>query len=173
MGVKIPADARLLKTSDLRVEESALTGESQPIEKDEDFITGESVPLGDRLNMVYRGTTIVNGRAEAVVVATGMETEMGKIAGLLGAEEREMTPMQKRLAQLGRQLTVVAIVAALIVLVLGIMQGDPIMELFMTAVSLAVAVVPETLMVIVTITLALGVQRMAARHAIVRRLPAV
>lgn len=172
-GVKIPADARLLKTSDLRVEESALTGESQPIEKDEDFITGESVPLGDRLNMVYRGTTIVNGRAEAVVVATGMETEMGKIAGLLGAEEREMTPMQKRLAQLGRQLTVVAIVAALIVLVLGIMQGDPIMELFMTAVSLAVAVVPETLMVIVTITLALGVQRMAARHAIVRRLPAV
>ena len=80
-GVKIPADARLLKTSDLRVEESALTGESQPIEKDEDFITGESVPLGDRLNMVYRGTTIVNGRAEAVVVATGMETEMGKIPG--------------------------------------------------------------------------------------------
>ncbi|MCT0021675.1 cation-translocating P-type ATPase [Weissella cibaria] len=172
-GVKIPADARLLKTADLRVEESPLTGESHPIEKDEDFITGEQVPLGDRRNMVYRGTTIVNGRGEALVVATGMNTEMGKIASLLGREEREMTPMQKRLAQLGRQLTVVAIIAAIIVMILGIMQGDPLMELFMTAVSLAVAVVPETLMVIVTITLALGVQRMAARHAIVRRLPAV
>lgn len=172
-GVKIPADARLLTTADLRVEESPLTGESHPIEKDEDFITGEQVPLGDRRNMVYRGTTIVNGRGEALVVATGMNTEMGKIASLLGREEREMTPMQKRLAQLGRQLTVVAIIAAIIVMILGIMQGDPLMELFMTAVSLAVAVVPETLMVIVTITLALGVQRMAARHAIVRRLPAV
>ena len=172
-GVKIPADARLLTTADLRVEESPLTGESHPIEKDEDFITGEEVPLGDRRNMVYRGTTIVNGRGEALVVATGMNTEMGKIASLLGREEREMTPMQKRLAQLGRQLTVVAIIAAIIVMILGIMQGDPLMELFMTAVSLAVAVVPETLMVIVTITLALGVQRMAARHAIVRRLPAV
>lgn len=172
-GVKIPADARLLTTADLRVEESPLTGESHPIEKDEDFITGDQVPLGDRRNMVYRGTTIVNGRGEALVVATGMNTEMGKIASLLGREEREMTPMQKRLAQLGRQLTVVAIIAAIIVMILGIMQGDPLMELFMTAVSLAVAVVPETLMVIVTITLALGVQRMAARHAIVRRLPAV
>ncbi len=172
-GKKIAADAKLIETNELRVEESALTGESDAIEKDESEISSEDDPLGDRLDRVYRGTAVVNGRGTGIVTAVGMQTEMGKIAGLLGNEEREQTPLQIRLAQLGKRLSVIAILSALVVIGLGIAAGEPLLTLFMTAVSLAVAVVPETLMIIVTITLALGVQKMAKRHAIVRRLPAV
>ncbi|SCC05830.1 cation-translocating P-type ATPase [Weissella bombi] len=172
-GKRISADARLLETTELRVEESALTGESDAIEKDEDFESTSEDALGDRLDRVYRGTAVVNGRGIAQVTAVGMDTEMGKIAGLLGDQQREQTPLQMRLAQLGKRLSVIAIIAALVVIGLGMLNGEPLLTLFMTAVSLAVAVVPETLMIIVTITLALGVQKMAHRHAIVRRLPAV
>ena len=172
-GKQIAADAKLIETNELRVEESALTGESDAIEKDESEISSEDDPLGDRLDRVYRGTAVVNGRGTGIVTAVGMQTEMGKIAGLLGNEEREQTPLQIRLAQLGKRLSVIAILSALVVIGLGIAAGEPLLTLFMTAVSLAVAVVPETLMIIVTITLALGVQKMAKRHAIVRRLPAV
>ncbi|MGO3468047.1 MAG: cation-translocating P-type ATPase [Weissella hellenica] len=172
-GKRISADARLLETTELRVEESALTGESDAIEKDADFESTEEDALGDRLDRVYRGTAVVNGRGVAKVTAVGMETEMGKIAGLLGDQKREQTPLQIRLAQLGKRLSVIAILAALVVIGLGIFNGEPLLTLFMTAVSLAVAVVPETLTIIVTITLALGVQKMAKQHAIVRRLPAV
>lgn len=172
-GKQIAADAKLIETNELRVEESALTGESDAIEKDESEISSEDDPLGDRLDRVYRGTAVVNGRGTGIVTAVGMQTEMGKIAGLLGNEEREQTPLQIRLAQLGKRLSVIAILSALVVIGLGIATGEPLLTLFMTAVSLAVAVVPETLMIIVTITLALGVQKMAKRHAIVRRLPAV
>ena len=172
-GEKISADAQLIETSELQVEESALTGESDAIEKDETEISSEDDSLGDRLDHVYRGTAVVNGRGTGVVTAIGMQTEMGKIAGLLGNEKREQTPLQIRLAQLGKRLSVIAILAALIVIGLGLASREPLLELFMTAVSLAVAVVPETLMIIVTITLAIGVQKMAKRQAIVRRLPAV
>ncbi len=172
-GSMIVADARLTQTSQLRVEESALTGESEPVEKNADFMTTEDESLGDQLNMVFKGCTVVNGRARAIVTATGMQTEMGKVASLLNDTKQTATPLQKRLNQLGKRISFVAIGAAAIVFLIGYLQEEPVLELFMTAVSLAVAAVPETLMVIVTLALAFGVQKMAKKHAIIRRLPAV
>ncbi|MTD38389.1 calcium-translocating P-type ATPase, PMCA-type [Erwinia sp. CPCC 100877] len=172
-GTMITADARLIQTAQLRVEESALTGESEPVEKDSDYIGEKEAALGDQLNMIFKGCTVVNGRARAVVTATGMQTEMGKIAGLLNADTAQQTPLQKRLNQLGKRISLIALAAAVLVFVIGSIQGEPVLEMFMTAVSLAVAAVPETLMVIVTLTLAYGVQKMAKKHAIIRRLPAV
>jgi Ca2+-transporting ATPase len=172
-GTMITADARLIQTAQLRVEESALTGESEPVEKDSDYIGDKEAALGDQLNMIFKGCTVVNGRARAVVTATGMQTEMGKIAGLLNADTAQQTPLQKRLNQLGKRISLIALAAAALVFAIGSIQGEPVLEMFMTAVSLAVAAVPETLMVIVTLTLAYGVQKMAKKHAIIRRLPAV
>ncbi|MGG5343148.1 cation-translocating P-type ATPase [Enterococcus sp. AZ192] len=172
-GAMITADARLIQTAQLRVEESALTGESEPIEKDSEYIIEKDAPLGDQLNMVFKGCTVANGRGRAVVTATGMQTEMGKIAGLLNDDVTQQTPLQKRLNQLGKRISLIALGAAAIVFIIGQLQGEPLLEMFMTAVSLAVAAVPETLMVIVTLTLAFGVQKMAKKHAIIRRLPAV
>lgn len=172
-GSMIVADARLTQTSQLRVEESALTGESEPVEKNADFMTTEDESLGDQLNMVFKGCTVVNGRARAIVTATGMQTEMGKVASLLNDTKQTATPLQKRLNQLGKRISFVAIGAAALVFLIGYLQEEPVLELFMTAVSLAVAAVPETLMVIVTLALAFGVQKMAKKHAIIRRLPAV
>ncbi|WP_086350046.1 cation-translocating P-type ATPase [Candidatus Enterococcus clewellii] len=172
-GSMITADARLIETSQMRVEESALTGESEPVEKDAEYIADAEEALGDQLNMVFKGCTVSNGRGRAVVTATGMDTEMGKIAGLLGDHETGKTPLQIRLNQLGKRISILALAAAALVFIIGELQGEPMLDMFMTAVSLAVAAVPETLTVIVTLTLAYGVQKMAKKHAIIRQLPAV
>lgn len=172
-GDFIPADARLLRSVSLKSEESALTGESVPSEKDASIIVDERAPLGDRSNMVFSGCSVTYGTAAAVVTATGMNTEMGKIANLLDNEEDGQTPLQKKLAQLGKYLGVLALAACAIIFVVGIANGIPALEIFMTAVSLAVSAIPEGLPAIVTIVLSIGVQRMVKKNAIIRRLPAV
>ena len=172
-GDFIPADARLIKSASLKSEESALTGESVPTEKDAAAVPEENAPLGDRHNMVYSGCSITYGRGVAVVTATGMNTEMGRIANLLENAEDTKPPLQERLAQLGRYLGVAAVFACVVIFVIGILSGMRVMEIFMTAVSLAVSAIPEGLPAIVTIVLAIGVQQMARKNAIVRRLPAV
>ena len=172
-GDFIPADARVVQSASLKSEESALTGESVPSEKDAEAVIAEDAPLGDRTNMVFSGCSVTYGTATAVVTATGMNTEMGKIANLLEAEEEGMTPLQKKLAQLGKYLGILALAACAIIFVVGILSGIPAMEIFMTAVSLAVSAIPEGLPAIVTIVLSIGVQRMVSKNAIVRRLPAV
>jgi Ca2+-transporting ATPase len=172
-GDFIPADARLLQSVSLKSEESALTGESVPSEKDATIIVDEKASLGDRSNMVFSGCSITYGTATAVVTATGMNTEMGKIANLLDNEEEGQTPLQKKLAQLGKYLGMLALAACAIIFVVGIANGIPALEIFMTAVSLAVSAIPEGLPAIVTIVLSIGVQRMVKKNAIIRRLPAV
>ena len=172
-GDFIPADARLLRSVSLKSEESALTGESVPSEKDAEEICDEKAPLGDRHNMVFSGCSITYGTATAVVTATGMNTEMGKIANLLDNEEDGQTPLQQKLAQLGKYLGIVALAACAIIFVVGLANGIPVLEIFMTAVSLAVSAIPEGLPAIVTIVLSIGVQRMVKKNALIRRLPAV
>lgn len=172
-GSMISADARVVQSIQLRVEEAALTGESEPVEKYSESLPVETQEIAEQSNMVFRGCTVVNGRARAVVTATGMHTEMGKIAQLLNESQAQKTPLQKRLNQLGKRISLIALVAAAFVFLIGIFQNEPILDMFMTAVSLAVAAVPETLMVIVTLTLAYSVQKMAQKHAIIRHLPAV
>lgn len=172
-GDAISADARLIEASQLRVEESALTGESEAVEKDAAFIAEEDESLGDQLNMVFKGCTVAAGRGKAIVTAIGMATEMGKIADLLNENTMQKTPLQVRLNQLGKRISMIALAAAALVFVIGELQGEPLLEMFMTSISLAVAAVPETLTVIVTLTLVYGVQKMARKHAIIRQLPAV
>ncbi len=172
-GDFIPADARLLKSASLKSEESALTGESVPSEKDADSEVDEKAPLGDRSNMVFSGCSITYGSATAVVTSTGMNTEMGKIANLLDGEDEGQTPLQQKLAQLGKYLGIIALAACLIIFIVGIANGIPVLEIFMTAVSLAVSAIPEGLPAIVTIVLSIGVQRMVKKNALIRRLPAV
>ena len=172
-GDFIPADARLLRSVSLKSEESALTGESVPAEKDADHTVKEDAPLGDRVNMVFSGCSVTYGTATAVVTATGMHTEMGKIASLLEGEEETQTPLQKKLARLGGYLGVMALAACAVIFLVGLLNGIPVLEIFMTAVSLAVSAIPEGLPAIVTIVLAIGVQRMVKRNALIRRLPAV
>lgn len=173
-GDMIPADARILESSSLMVEESALTGESLPVEKDATVIIDENAPLGDRINMIYSGCLVTNGRAKALVLATGMATEMGKIAGLLNATGKLQTPLQMRLAQLALRLSLVALIAAVIIFAVGVFVYDEtIIDMLMIAISLGVAAVPETLPIIVTMTLAFSVQHMASKKAIIRRIPAI
>jgi len=172
-GDFISADGRLIRDSYLKCEESALTGESVPVDKSSDYIAEENSPLGDRKNMVYTGCSVVNGTAVAIVTGTGMNTEMGKIANLLSEEENTLTPLQLKLAQLGKYLGILAILCCLIIFVVGISNGIPVMEIFMTAISLAVSAIPEGLPAIVTVVLSMGVTRLAKRNAIVRKLPAV
>lgn len=172
-GDFVPADARLIKSAGLKSEESALTGESVPSEKDASVIVEPNVPLGDRQNMVFSGCSITYGTALAVVTATGMNTEMGKIANLLDNEDNSQTPLQMKLAQLGKYLGILALAACAIIFVVGLTNGIPAIEIFMTAVSLAVSAIPEGLPAIVTIVLSIGVQRMVSKNAIIRRLPAV
>ena len=172
-GDFIPADARLLKSVSLKSEESALTGESVPSEKDAAALVEEKAPLGDRSNMVFSGCSVTYGTATAVVTGTGMNTEMGKIAGLLEGEEEGQTPLQQKLAQLGKYLGFVALAACAVIFVVGLVNGINVLEIFMTAVSLAVSAIPEGLPAIVTIVLAIGVQRMVRKNALIRRLPAV
>ena len=172
-GDFVPADARLLHSVSLKSEESALTGESVPAEKDASAAVDEKAPLGDRVNMVYSGCSITYGTATAVVTATGMQTEMGRIAGLLEGEDEGQTPLQKKLAQLGKYLGIVALFACAVIFVVGLLSGIEVLEIFMTAVSLAVSAIPEGLPAIVTIVLSIGVQRMVKKNALIRRLPAV
>ena len=172
-GDFIPADARLLKSVSLKSEESALTGESVPSEKDAAALVEKKAPLGDRSNMVFSGCSVTYGTATAVVTGTGMNTEMGKIAGLLEGEEEGQTPLQQKLAQLGKYLGFVALAACAVIFVVGLVNGINVLEIFMTAVSLAVSAIPEGLPAIVTIVLAIGVQRMVKKNALIRRLPAV
>lgn len=172
-GDFIPADARLLKSSSLKSEESALTGESVPSEKSAEAIIADNAPLADRSNMVFSGCSITYGTATAVVSATGMDTEMGKIANLLDNEGDTETPLQKKLSELGKYLGVLAITACIIIFVVGVKSGMNIREIFMTSISLAVSAIPEGLPAIVTVVLSIGVQRMVKRNALIRRLPAV
>ncbi|MCR5744136.1 MAG: cation-translocating P-type ATPase [Lachnospiraceae bacterium] len=173
-GDFVPADARLLTSAGLKSEESALTGESVPSEKNADEVVADNAPIGDRTNMVFSGCSITYGTASAVVTATGMDTEMGKIANLLDAEEDGDTPLQQKLADLGKYLGMVAIAACAIIFIVGMVSGTmkPI-EIFMVAVSLAVSAIPEGLPAIVTIVLSIGVTRLAKQNAVIRRLPAV
>ena len=172
-GDFVPADARLIKSASLKAEESALTGESVPSEKNADETPKENAPLGDRLNMVYSGCSITYGRCIAVVTATGMDTEMGRIANLLEGAEEVKTPLQQKLAQLGKYLGLIALLACAVIFVIGILADMNIMDIFMVAVSLAVSAIPEGLPAIVTIVLSVGVQKMAKKNAIIRSLPAV
>ncbi len=173
VGDMLAADARLLESFSLTIDESALTGESLATEKDAELVFGEDVPLGDRSNMLYSGCLVTNGRAVAVVVAIGMQTEIGKIAALLNNEKLALTPLQQKLNKLGRTISIVALMGAAVIFVVGLLQGEELLNMFMTAISLAVAAVPETLMIIVTLTLSFGVQKMVKKRAIIRRLPAV
>lgn len=173
-GDMIPADARIISSSSLQVEESALTGESVPVEKDAAAEVSEKAPIGDRLNMLYSGCLVTNGRATAVVVEIGMETEMGKIAGLLNSTSKLMTPLQLRLKELAKRLSIVTLLAGILIFIIDVyVYGETIIETLMIAISLAVAAVPETLPVIVTLTLAYGVQNMVRKNMIIRRIPAV
>ena len=172
-GDFIPADARLLQSASLKAEESALTGESVPSEKDAEAVVAEDAPLGDRSNMVFSGCSVTYGTATAIVTATGMDTQMGKIADLLDNEEEGQTPLQQKLAQLGKYLGFMALGACAIIFLVGILNKLEPLHIFMTAVSLAVSAIPEGLPAIVTIVLSIGVQRMVKKNAIIRRLPAV
>jgi Ca2+-transporting ATPase len=172
-GNAVPADARLIESVNLRVQEAALTGESESVEKNTAAIPESNLPLGDRRNMVYLGTAATYGRGTAVVVETAMRTELGKIAGLIQQVAPEPTPLQKQLDRVGKTLAVAGAVVSLLVLLIGVLHGEPLGTMFLTAVSVAVAVVPEGLPAVITITLAIGAQRMLRRHALVRKLPAV
>ncbi len=172
-GDYVPADARLIRSASLKAEESALTGESVPSEKDAVAEVAGNAPLGDRFNMIYSGCSIIYGTATAVVTATGMKTEMGKIADLLDAEGDTQTPLQHKLAVLGKYIGFVALGICGVIFAIGLLYGMNVMEIFMIAVALAVSAIPEGLPAIVTIVLAIGVQRMVRKNAIVRKLPAV
>ena len=172
-GDKIPADVRLIEAVNLQIEEAALTGESVPVEKYAAPLTNGELALGDRRNMAYAGTAATYGRGRAVVVATGMNTECGKIAQMLQTVETGRTPLQDNLDKVGHALAWVAFVVVTAIVALGLYRGQPFIEMVMFGIALAVAVVPEALPAVVTISLAIGVQRMVKRHALMRRLPAV
>ncbi|MDQ7793903.1 MAG: cation-translocating P-type ATPase [bacterium] len=172
-GDRVPADLRLVKASALEADESPLTGESLPVEKRADVALGPTIPLGDRSNLLFTSTTVTRGTGRGVVVATGMDTELGQIAGMLGTRPPEATPLERRLHELGRLLVAACLLVCVLVVLAGLSRGEPFAEMFLAGVSLAVAAIPEGLPAVVTIALAVGVQRMARRQAIVRRLPAV
>ncbi|MDR2940392.1 MAG: HAD-IC family P-type ATPase, partial [Clostridiales bacterium] len=172
-GRVIPADLRLTSSVNLKIEESAMTGESVPVEKNSEFIAKGEIGIGDRLNMAYSSTSVSYGRGEGIVVATGMATEIGKIAQILNSTKSEMTPLQKRLADLGKLLGVAAIIICIAMLGIAVLQNRDFSEMMLTSISLAVAAVPEGLPAVVTIVLALGVQRLVKVNTIVRRLPSV
>ena len=171
-GDSIPADLRLTEAINLKVQEAALTGESVPVEKSTESIEGDA-SIGDRVNMAFASCSVTYGRGRGIVVATGPDSEMGKIAAMIESVPEMKTPMQVRLDQLGRVLAIVSLVVCGIIFVIGLCYGRPLMEMFMTAVSLAVAAIPEGLPAVSTIVLALGVQRLAKQNAIVRNLPSV
>lgn len=171
-GDRIPADVRFVETSNLEVEEAALTGESVPVEKNTRPLH-KPAPLAEQFNLGFMGTSVTRGRGVAVVIETGMNTEMGKIASLMKDADSGMTPLQRKLDQLGKVLIIICLAVCGVVAAMGIARGEPVMTMLMAGISLAVAAIPEGLPAIVTVVLALGVQRMAHRNAIVRKLPAV
>ena len=177
-GDAVPADGRILESASMKIEEAALTGESVPVSKFTEPLAGEQVSLGDRKNMAYMGSAVVYGRGRMVVTATGMDTEMGKIAGVLAQTEQEETPLQRKLTQLGSTLSkmVLAICVFIFVfdlLVAGSLTLESVLETFMVAVSLAVAAIPEGLATVVTVVLSIGVTKMSQHNAVIRRLTAV
>ncbi|MEZ4861413.1 MAG: cation-translocating P-type ATPase [Caldilineaceae bacterium] len=172
-GNVVPADGRLLEGINLRVQESALTGESDAVNKQAELVFDSDRALGDRRNMVYSGTVVNYGHGVMVVTATGMATELGKIANMIQSVEQEKTPLQQRLDRLGKVLAAAAIVLVAVIFVIGVLNGQPVDEMLMTAISLAVAAIPEAMTAVVTIALALGAQRMLKRQALIRKLPAV
>ena len=172
-GDLVPADARILECANLKADESAMTGESVPVDKQADAVLPEGTVLGDRSNMVISSTVITNGRALCVVTATGMDTEVGRIAGMLMGEEDTSTPLQRKLAEISKTLSFVCLAVCAVMFGVGLLYHRPLLEMLMAAVSLAVAAIPEGLPAIVTIVLALGVQRMVKHNAIVKKLPAV
>ena len=172
-GDLVPADARLLTASNLMADEASMTGESVPVQKNANAALTEETVLGDRINMVLSATVITNGRATAIVTGTGMETEMGRIAGMLMTEEEGETPLQKKLGEISKVLSFICLGVCAVMFGVGLFHGKEILEMFMNAVALAVAAIPEGLPAIVTIVLAMGVQRMVRRNAIVKKLPAV
>ncbi|OZG69787.1 calcium-translocating P-type ATPase, PMCA-type [Hahella sp. CCB-MM4] len=172
-GNQIPADLRLISAEQLEVDESALTGESHTVSKDVDALTDDNAPIGDRINMAYKSTLVTKGKARGVVVDTGLNTQVGQIAALLQAHKEAKTPLQVRLASFGRYLALAVIGICALVFVAGLLQGQPILLMFLTAVSLAVAAIPEALPAVVTISLALGAHKLIRQNALVRNLPAV
>ncbi|MCG3203620.1 MAG: Calcium-transporting ATPase [Elusimicrobia bacterium] len=172
-GNLVPADGRLIETVNLRTQESSLTGESEPIDKDAHSVSAPDSPLGDRRNMVFRGTLVASGRGQFIVTETGMATQLGHIAGMMQKASQDLTPLQKRLDKLAKQLAVIALMIVGVVFLLGLLRGEDLKNMFLIAVSMAVAAVPEGLPAVVTISLALGAQRMLKRHALIRKLPAV
>ena len=172
-GDYVSADLRLVEAINLKSQESSLTGESVPVEKETDEIKGVEVAIGDRKNMLFSSSLITYGRGKGIVVDTGMNTEVGKIAGMLNETEKQETPLQARLNSLGKTLGIAALVICAVIFVIGLLQGKGVIEMFMTAVSLAVAVIPEGLVAVSTIVLAIGVQKMVKKNAIVKKLPAV
>ena len=172
-GNIVPADLRLLELSVLNVDEAALTGESVPVSKIADVIQETHIPLGEQFNMVFKGTLVTEGNALAVVVSTGMQTELGHIAELLTTDTDLKTPLQKRLAVFGRRLAIIVLAICAIIFGTGLLRGEDIFLMFLTAVTLAVAAIPEALPAVATISLALGARKMVLQNALIRRLPAV
>lgn len=172
-GDLVPADVRILESHNLRIQEAALTGESNPVDKDNKTLIEVNIPLGDRRNMAYMGTQVTYGRGIAVIIATGMQTEIGKIATLIQEVKTEQTPLQRRMNQVGKTLAVAGIIVAALIFLIGVLSGESLSDMFLTAVSVAVAVVPEGLPAVLTATLALGAQRMLKRKALIRKLHAV
>ena len=172
-GDYVPADLRIIESANLKAQEASLTGESVPVDKNTNVINDEKIGLGDRTNMLFSSSLITYGRGRGIVVATGMNTEVGKIAGMINEVEETETPLQQKLNKLGKTLGIVAIVICVIIFIIGLLYGKEPIEMFMTAVSLAVAAIPEGLAAVSTIVLAIGVQRMVKKHAIVKKLPAV
>ena len=163
-GNVIPADLRLLEANNLRIQEAALTGESEGVEKQTDALDRADAPLGDRRNMAYMGTTVEVGRGLGTVIAVGMNAELGKIATLLQSVKNEATPLQQRLDKLGKLLALAGVVVALLIMGIGLWRGEVLSDMLLTAVSVAVAIIPEGLPAVVTFTLALGARRMLQRH---------
>ena len=172
-GAVIPADLRLIEAINLKIQESSLTGESVPVDKHTDTLAGEDISLGDRINMAYASSMVTYGRGKGLVVATGMITEVGKIANMLQQAGETETPMSRRLNQMGKILGTVALIICGVIFLVGVLYGNSVMTMFMTAVTLAVAAIPEGLPAVSTIVLAIGVQRMVVRNAIIRTLPSV
>ena len=172
-GIYVPADCRLIESHNLKIEESSLTGETEPLLKDADMICKKNVPLGDQLNMAFMASIVVNGHAKAIVTETGMDTKVGKIANMIIQDEAPETPIQKKLSQVGKVLGIICLAICLIIFMIGIIKKIEPMEMFMTSVGLAVAAIPEGLPAIVTIVLSIGVTKMAKNNSIIRRLPAV